>query len=85
MVVDSGRSQPLCETTLLVDHVTPTNSGDPLVSVHVDEESPKPLEMQTNLGSDLWRTHALYDEGFVAVGPCLEAVGSRIQPVLCLS
>ena len=30
--------------------------------------------MQIDLGGDLRGTHALYHEGLVAVGPCLEAV-----------
>ena len=81
MVVDSGRSQVLCESTLPVDHVTPAYGGDPLVPVHVDEEGPEPLKMKVNLGGDVWRTHALYHEGFVAIHPHWEAVGSRIQTV----
>ena len=85
MVVDSGRSQPLCEATLPVDHVTAANCGDPLVPVHVDEESPETVKVQVDLGGDLRGTYALYHEGFVAVGPCLEAVGSRVQTVLCVS
>ena len=51
------------------------------MSVHVDEETPETVEMQTNLGGDLRRTHALYHEGLVAIGPCLEAVGSLVQTV----
>ena len=49
--------------------------------VHVDEEGPEPLKMKVNLGGDVWRTHALYHEGFVAIHPHWEAVGSRIQTV----
>ena len=45
MVVDSGRSQPLCEATLPVDHVTAAYCRNPLMPVHVDEESPEPVEM----------------------------------------
>ena len=85
MVVDSGRSQLLGEATLPVDHVAAAYGGDPLVPVPVDAESPEPVKVQINLGGDLRGTYALYDEGFVAIGPCLEAVGSRIQTVLCLS
>ena len=85
MVVDSGRSQLLGEVTLPVDHVASAYGGDPLVPVHVDEEGPEPVEMKVNLGGDVWGTHTLYHEGLVAIGPCLEAVGSRIQTVSCLS
>ncbi len=85
MVVDSGRSQPLSEATLPIDHVTAANGGDPLMAVQFGEEGPEPVEMQVDLGGDLRGTHALYYESFVAVGPCLEAVGSRIQTVSCVS
>ena len=40
MVVDRGRSQPLCEAPLPIDHVTAANSGDPFVPVQAYEESP---------------------------------------------
>ena len=47
--------------------------------VNVGEETPETVETQIDLGRDLRRTHTLYHEGLVAIGPCLEAVGSRFQ------
>ena len=53
--------------------------------IYLDEETPEPVEIQIDLGCDLRRTYTLYHEGSVAIGPCLEAVGSRVQTVSCVS